>query len=287
MTRLAPITSYQGGKQRLAPQIVNYLLQENAEYYYDLCCGSGAVSLELVNHGVDPKNLFMADSGPWGHFWFLVGKGLFPLKTLRDYINKIPKDKTQIKPFMEDLSRQKPDKDRAVVFLILQAASFGSKPIWISTDELGNERWANTSFRSYWQPTPTSNRRSPVNPMMPMPETLYKRTELICHKMKGLTGTEYQIRPKEKPFSFRNGKSIIYIDPPYKNRTSYGCSFDAVAWWENYSKTPPKNVVKCFISEGYKASNDAVLLAKSSDRKKGGISGTKKVNPNEEWLNIF
>ncbi len=43
--------AYQGGKQRVAAQIVDHLLEAAPEpdaRFYDLCCGSGAVSIELV-----------------------------------------------------------------------------------------------------------------------------------------------------------------------------------------------------------------------------------------------
>ena len=55
-------------------------------------------------------------------------------------------------------------------YLLLQAGAFGSK--WIGIE--GN-KWTNNTFRSYWLPTETSNRKSPVNPMMPLPNTLYER----------------------------------------------------------------------------------------------------------------
>ena len=44
--------AYQGGKQRVAVQIVDILLEAAPgpdSRFYDLCCGSGAVSIELVN----------------------------------------------------------------------------------------------------------------------------------------------------------------------------------------------------------------------------------------------
>ena len=48
--------SYQGGKQRIAPQIVDNLIEasnSSNSFFYDLCCGSGAISIELVNRGID------------------------------------------------------------------------------------------------------------------------------------------------------------------------------------------------------------------------------------------
>jgi len=100
---------------------------------------------------------------------------------------------------------------------------------------------------------------------------------------------------KIRDCSFKNKNTVIYVDPPYRDRTTYEQPFDAVAWWRRHcvkdkngrslEKIP--NVKATFISEGYKASENAILLAGSSERKKGGVSGNKKVTPNEEWLNIF
>jgi 16S rRNA G966 N2-methylase RsmD len=270
--KLLPPTSYQGGKVRIASKIVDILLREStqAPKYFDLCCGSGAISLELVNQGVSPKQITMLDAGPWGLVWLLVGKGNFPLKVLKEYIESIPKDLSQVRGFMKNLAKQDARKDTAVVFLLLQAASFGSKPIWIE-----NNQWKNSSFRSYWKPTATSNRRSPVNPMMPLPDTLYTRMQLICDKMLGVCGLNQNI----ETFMPVDG-SIVYIDPPYKNRTGYGHNFDVVKYAKSLSQ-------KCFVSEGQKLSDQAHLIVSSSSRKKGGIQGSKKIKSNEEWLNCF
>ena len=268
---LIPPTSYQGGKVRIATKIVDILFKEKTEKYCDLCCGSGAVSIELINRGVSPESITMLDAGPWGLVWWFVGNGNFPLDTLEDYISKIPKDLSKVKPFMEDLSKQDADADAVILFLLLQAASFGSKPIWLG----GNKRWKNTSFRSYWKPTTTSKRRSPVNPMMPMPATLLKRMSLICERMQGVRGKLSRIED-----FVPSTDALVYIDPPYKDRTGYGYSFDVV----KYAKSL-KN--KCFVSEGRKLSENAVLIETSQNRKKGGIQGNKKVTSNEEWLNIF
>lgn len=62
--------SYQGGKQRLAKQIVDIFYKENNidnnTQFYDICCGSGAVSIELLNRGIKPSNIHMIDKSPWG-----------------------------------------------------------------------------------------------------------------------------------------------------------------------------------------------------------------------------
>jgi site-specific DNA-adenine methylase len=56
--------AYQGGKQRIAKPIVSiikqYIKDDNTQFY-DLCCGSGAVSIELVNQGFNPANIHMVE----------------------------------------------------------------------------------------------------------------------------------------------------------------------------------------------------------------------------------
>lgn len=264
---MVPPCSYQGGKQRIAKQIVGYLLNRSCKRYFDLACGSGSVSLELVNQGIPPHEIHMADKGPWGLFWKAIGEGSFDLERLRKHINAIPKDVALIQDYIKDLSDQPAEIDTIYVYLLLQAASFGSKAIWVE-----NNRWMNCSFRSYWLPTATSNRRSPVNPMMPMPETLYKRVEEIYYGMRGVVGEcadvfDVKIEPD----------SIVYIDPPYSNSTKYGDSFDVM-------KLVAQIKEKCFVSEAMSLGSKAYRMA--STRKKGGISGERK-SENEEWLTEF
>lgn len=270
-------TSYQGAKTRIAPQIVKILRNTaiSNTIFYDLCCGSGAITLELMNQGIPASQIVMCDAGPWGKFWSEIGQGTFDVQLLEQMVSEIPKDPHQIKDHMQTLAKRNPSEATTQTFLLLQAASFGSKPIWIE-----NDKWQNCSFRSYWQPTETSNRRSPVNPMMPMPNTLLTRTKELVAKCRGLAAfhsriEDVQIQPNSR----------VYIDPPYRNTTQYGHDTDAVAVAKNLASK--KCGILSFISEGIPLSEHATLLATSGDRKKGGISGNKKVKPNEEWLSVF
>jgi len=72
-TRLRVPCSYQGGKQRVAAEIAEILVDEtgivdSGAEFFDLCCGSGAISVEMINKGVDPSKITMLDRGPWGFF---------------------------------------------------------------------------------------------------------------------------------------------------------------------------------------------------------------------------
>lgn len=257
--------TYQGGKSRIAALILDTIGFRGESPFYDLCCGSGAISLELVSRGFPPTSLYMLDASPWGLVWRMIGDGSFDLVAFRRVIDAIPTDPLLIQKHVEQLSKQPANVDTAYVFLILQAAAFGGKAIWIK-----NNAWQNTTFRSYWLPTETSSRRSPVNPMMPMPETIYERLQDICVRMRGVTAFHLDIR------QFWPGTGLVYIDPAYAGTTGYGHTFD-VKQYVNTVKVP------CWVSEGKKMSDYGFKL--DVQRSKGGISGNRK-NVNEEWLSL-
>lgn len=278
--------SYQGGKQRLAKQIVDIFYKENNinddTKFFDLCCGSGAISLELINRGFNPNNITMIDNGCFGQFWQDIANGEFDLDVFKREIEKLP-NLENIQSYLKKLSDLPVDEDKMVYhYLLLQAGAFGSKQIWIE-----NNKWKNNTFRSYWLPTETSNRRSPVNPMMPMPNTLYNRVESIVKQLSGSI-----IASRESVFDavYRideerdkgNKNIIIYIDPPYANTTGYKETFDIYSLEGQIWSTSP-----IYISEGYKMQGASESYLLSVGRTKGNISGEAKKKPTEEWLNRF
>ena len=277
--KLVPPCSYQGGKQRLAKKIVDIIFEQNEinedTKFYDLCCGSGAITLELINRGIHPSNITMVDSGVYGTFWNSVANDEFDMNIFKQEIDKLP-SVDNIQSYLQRLSNLSVNKDLLEYhYLLLQSGSFGSKQIWVE-----NDKCKNNSFSSYWTPTETSNRRSPVNPMMPMPNTLFDRVKNIVDYMAGsINAINLDISKIEWHF---DKNSIVYIDPPYKNTTGYGFNFD-------YEEFIINNwaYVNIYVSEGYKMDNveDAILLSKG--RAKGSISGDIKKKPTEEWLNIF
>ena len=99
--KLVPPCSYQGGKQRLAKQIVDIILEQNdiTEYtkFYDLCCGCGAITLELINRGIHPTNIIMVDKGLFGKFWNSIANNEFNLDVFQQEIKKIPEKNCQEK----------------------------------------------------------------------------------------------------------------------------------------------------------------------------------------------
>lgn len=269
--------AYQGGKQRIASQIVDQLLAAAPSAhsrFYDLCCGSGAVSIELVNRGVDPSRISMLDLSSWGRFWSAVGSGTFNIKVFDDYLKRLPNDKREVQSHMSAISSLPIGDYEAELYPILQACSFGGKQIWRRGDN-----WANACFRSYWEPTATSVRRSPANPMQPSPNELRRRILDLLKGMRGVTCFNEDITTLLD--SSIPSDAVVYVDPPYKSTTGYAFGFDLKSFIERFQKI---NSVPLFVSEGVALNEDSILLTFGGA--KGGISGVRK-GKHEEWLGRF
>lgn len=276
----APCT-YQGGKQRVATEIVDnfasiYPISDESIHYYDLCCGSGAITIELLNRGVQPEQIIMCDKSVWGLFWKEVGKGTFSMNTFHKYSKAVPRDPSKIPEHIKGLAAQSALVDTAYKYILLQAASFGGKQIWCEGTE-----WKNASFRSYWKPTENSNRRSVVNPMMPMIDELENRVELLVDNCKGLTCYNADVLTMLEMIGKDRGRKIVYIDPPYKETTGYGFNFDLDFFINSY-KASLTDIL--FISEKVALSENAIRLQFAGN--KGGING-QRLGKNEEWLSII
>lgn len=271
--KLAPPCAYQGGKQAFASQIIDIIAPQPNDIFYDLCCGSGAISIELINRGHDKSKIHMIDAGPWGLVWKMVGNGTFKTDKFQRMCDNIPEDRDLIQPYIKALSKRPAQLDTPYIFLILQANSFGGKAIWVGRE--GEEYiWKNSSFRSHWKPTATSNRRSPVLPMHPEPHIFGPKMKFVCEQMVGVKGEiadVHNIEPEEN--------AIIYVDPPYEELTPYGKAFNILEFVKQLKKP-------CYVSEAKPLDGAAETYLISKGRKKGGVSGDRK-KLNEEWLSFF
>lgn len=267
------IVTYQGGKSRLAPKILDIIRPEmDGRIFVDACCGSGAVAIEAVNRGKPAYNIAMVDSGPWGELWSRIRVG-FSIDDFAQHLNEIPKDPRDVHEYVSTLSKLPIDDGTyPYVFLILQAAAFGGKAIGEK-----DGRWTNTTFRSYWEPTATSSRRSPVNPMMPMPETMLQRAAEVSDKMSRVRATRSDILN----ISLENYPCVVYIDPPYKGTTAYNAEKLDIVQFVNKNRHQD-----IYVSEGYPLQGADKHYLLSEGRSKGGISGDRK-EPNQEWLSFF
>ena len=269
--------AYQGGKQRVAAQIVDLLLEAAPEpnsRFYDLCCGSGAVSIELVNRGVNPSRIWMLDISSWGSFWSVIGSGKFNMDAFDQFLSDLPSDKRDYKTHMSALSTLPVGDNEVELYPVLQACSFGGKQIWRN-----GERWANACFRDYWEPTATSIRRSHANPMQPSPIELRRRVDALVKGMRGVTCLNTDIMTVlSDPFP---SNAVVYVDPPYQSTTRYAFGFDLKSFINRFREV---NQAPLFVSEGVKLSDNALMLTFGGA--KGGISGVRK-GKHQEWLNRF
>lgn len=266
--------TYQGGKQRVAAQIVDVLLTAASSpdtHFYDLCCGSGAISIELVNRGVCPSRIHMVDASVWGVFWSAIGTGSFRLSEFDRLLSDLPSDKRLIKAHLQNLASRTISENRAELYPVLQAGAFGGKQIWQR-----DERWVNAYFRDYWEPTETSVRRSPANPMQPSPIELRRRVHALSAEMKGVWVTHGDINTLfDRPIAL---DAVVYVDPPYQNTTGYGFNMDIASFAATFREV---SHAPLFVSEGVALSDDALPLHFGGAN--GGVSGARK-QKHQEWL---
>ncbi|RKQ35263.1 MULTISPECIES: DNA adenine methylase [Kocuria] len=276
-SKLRVACAYQGGKQRVAEQIARSLIAASPSRdatFYDLCCGSGAISIELVNQGVRPSQIVMLDLSPWAAFWQAIGNSTFNMDVFVSILDAIPDDKRAVKAHMARIAAEPVGQYEAETYPVLQSCSFGGKQIWQH-----NGMWENAFFRDYWVPTATSVRRSPANPMQPSVQELRRRIEALASGMQGLTCLRADIVTVLQIAIPKN--AVIYIDPPYAQTTGYGYTFEVKSVIEGIRA---RNSVPIFVSEGRKLGENARLLTFGGA--KGGISGAK-TGKHEEWLNYF
>ena len=275
-SKLRVLCAYQGGKQRIAKQIVDILISQASgkdAHYYDLCCGSGAISIELVNRGIAASKITMLDKSSWGVFWQAIGSGAFDMNVFDELLSGIPTNKRLVKAYMTALSAE-PIHNEAELYPILQACSFGGKQIWAN-----GAHWENAFIRDYWEPTPTSVRRSPANPMQPSPAELKRRITVLANHMQGVNCIHDDIETILN--SHIPANAIVYMDPPYRGTTGYAFGFDVNNFITRFRQT---HRAPLLVSESMALSDDSAQLVFGGA--KGGISGVR-VGKHQEWLSRF
>ena len=263
----APVT-YQGAKQRIADAIVSIIKQRDTSYV-DMCCGSGAVSIALRNAGVPADRITMVDCAEFGMFWEQIGTGDFDVSTFDAIISGLPKDRSRIQRVLNEYAGYDySEVDFIPYWLVMQAGAFGGKQIYLQDGLVKN-----ASMRSFWQPTETSNRRSPVNPMGPMPPELQRRVHKIVEEMRGCNG----ILGRVEDFAFERYENerklsnvVVFVDPPYAGTTGYRAGFDYAAWLKQLDL--PENY-SVYVTD-YVKHSDVFWEFNLSNR--GGISGGGK-----------
>lgn len=266
--KIRPPVTFQGGKQRLAPAIVDAMAPPRDEPFSDLCCGSGAVTIEAVSRGHDPRLVTMVDNGPWGQVWEEVGTGCFSMDALARVSAAVPAEVSRQAGFIAELFKQPATIDTTATFLILQAGSFGGVAVVRREDDTwyGHPRGAWTS---------KVDPRKWTGTMMPATAEIQRRMRVLCDLLHG-------VRVRRECFTDSADLfGTIYIDPPYAGFRSYNNrkvpTFDFVGLAKRLSGA----IV--WVSESRALSSTAYILSDAAGRRMGGISGTRKII-NEEWL---
>lgn len=216
----------------------------------------------------------MLDLSSWGTFWSAIGSGSFKMDAFERILSDLPEDKREVKAHMSALSALPVLDNEAEIYPVLQAGSFGGKQIWRE-----GSRWANAFFRDYWEPTATSVRRSPANPMQPSPTELRRRVDGLVTGMKGVTCLNVDIMTVlDAPLP---ADAVVYVDPPYQDTTGYAFGFDMMTFATRFRAV---NKAPLFVSEGAPLTENAFKLTFGGA--KGGISGVKK-GKHQEWLSRF
>jgi len=260
-----PPVTYQGGKRRLAPAILDAIRPDPAAPFSDLCCGGGAVALEAVRRGHPPALVTLVDAGPWGEVWRDVGAGRFPLATLRALLADLPSD-GRVPEHLRWLARQPVvAADRPAVFLVLQAGSWGGRPVgW------DGERWRHRGFRG-----PCGASCPPVcakHPLLaPHPSAIFARISQLCEALVGARGLHADV------LDARPAAGFAYLDPPYADTARYPAgTLNASAYAASLS-------VPCWVSERAPLTPNAIALL---NRHPGGITGGHTAQ-RTEWLSLF
>ena len=269
---LLPPVAYQGGKKRLAPSILEIVSPTND--FWDVCCGSGAVTLALIERGYPAARITMVESGAWGAFWKTVTTGDFDMERFREIVKTIPSDLKLIQQWARDTADAPvADCDVPYVFVLLQAAAFGGKAV----DRMDGV-WKHPGFRSFWEPTETSERRSVVNPMMPLPATIERRVaDLVADSRL----REVTVKHCDAMTTIPRGVTV-YVDPPYLGTQQYnGRTLDLPVFIEQAQARG----CDVWVSEAKPLlGGESVRLSKG--RAKGGISGARR-KANQEHLTHF
>ena len=267
--KIKPPATFQGAKQRLAPAIVDAMAPRSDEPFSDLCCGSGAVTIEVASRGVPASLLGMVDDGPWGLVWEEVGAGRFSLDALRRVAAAVP-DRVELQvDFLRELRQQPAHVDTSAVFLILQAGSFGGIGIFIN-----NDRWIDRGFRTAWVSKSDPQKRTGT--MMPCADAVARRMDVLCDLLLGVAvdrGNFCDIVDLE---------GTVYVDPPYVGTSGYGGQTVPVYEFAAFAARSPG--ARVWVSEARPLVGDTRRM--SVGRRQGGIKGGRN-NANEEWLTMI
>lgn len=184
--------SYIGGRKTQAGKILSKINYFNASRFYDMCCGSGQISMALVKRGFSAKRITMVDNGLWGDVWSRIGSGTFDLLKFADICDQF-NTYHSIKDWCE---QTRYSKNAVYHFLILQACSFGGRPVIVK----------NRKFKVYGY-------RDRIQPNI---YRLYGRVKEAVELLRGVEGLKSDVL-KVSPVE----DAVLFFDPPYSPDQPY------------------------------------------------------------------
>lgn len=279
--KLTSVTAYQGSKRKYADKIVEYLLAHwRKQYeYYDVCCGTGSITLSLIRHGVDPSQITMIDAGLWGLFWESITTDTFNIDVFEDYIKYIPREQQLIKGYLEELAQESPYINTVQKFILFQSANFGGKYLAIK-----NDKWYNLNIKKCWFPNEYSKRQNTSGTFTTSPSTMLDRIILIMIKTKGLTA----YRRDAASYTHYKRRSLIYVDPDYDGYYHYEHSIDVDNFVRNILRD--NHFTKIFVSEAKRLSKIRYFKEAyniSNEQSTTLFNTKRKRKLNKEYLNFF
>lgn len=227
--KLRPPCGYMGGKRRVSDEIAAQVLAAQPSAFFDLCAGSGAVALSVIEAGYPPAQVTMVEGGPWGWFWRDVGQGTLDVDLIERMLTiEIPSDPKLVADWLQtDVALQPPS---AATFLVLQSGSFGAVPCWWD-----GQRWrqANPEHnrgynpRKYWEPSGKSKETKPRGTIF-NPHKIVKQVSEIAERCRGLRGIHGCVNALD--YSREPSGTTYFIDPPYEGDSGYGVALDVATF---------------------------------------------------------
>ena len=225
-TAIGVPTGYKGSKRAIAGVIAAEIIATDPPHVYDLCAGSGAITLALIAAGYPVAQITMVEAGPWGMFYTEASEGGLCMGNLRALLlDEMPKDPRDVAAWVEgDVALRDPGAEE---FIVLQAASYGSTPVWHD-----GERWrrgatsANRAYkaRSYWEPGPLSKEKHPRGTIFNPSKIIDSVADIdvMCRGLGVIWGEVSLVSGEYQP-------ATCYMDPPYAGDSGYGWTVDVDA----------------------------------------------------------
>lgn len=274
--QLLPPCAYMGGKRVQAPTLRRMMMVPQDAPFYDLCCGGGAVTLEMVTKGKPPELCTMVDGGPWGIFWREIGRGTYDLDRLLAHMRRLPEHAEHWMPALKEIAKEPcPEDEVPYLFPIVQAAAFGGTPVgWADGYFVGVSRMATHHVKPHKLPTGKLDslvrRRGHI--VIPPLRNVYERIVRLKRHMAGMTGVHgyvQQVTPVPG--------SVVYIDPPYEGTAGYNdLDLDVVAEARRMG-------VPTYVSEARPLTETARRVP---SRYRAKVNGKALVST-AEWLSLF